>query len=75
MICIYLLLSIYLYKDSINYNPVYRETVRIPVAVAEYYKNKPDELEEYRNKWTKRPHLFETTYSSEIIAKAGGTKK
>ena len=50
---------------SINYNPVYRETVRQPIKVAEFFKGKPEDLQKYRETWTKRAHLFETTYSNE----------
>ncbi len=52
-------------SSSINYNPVYRETVRQPIKVAEYYKNKPEDLEKYRQTWTKKEALFETTYTAE----------
>lgn len=38
--------------------------------MAEYYKSKPEELKDYRETWTKRGHLFETTYTAEIDKKA-----
>jgi len=53
----------YLSTTNINYNPVYRETVRQPIKTADFFKGKPRELENYRNTWTKRSHIFETTYA------------
>ena len=32
-----------------------------------YYTNKLSDLETYRQNWTKREHLFETTYKSDLL--------
>ena len=50
-------------------DPRYRETFRQPLDMKDYYKNKENELEEYRKKWTKKEQLFETTYGHDILSK------
>ena len=53
-------------------DPRYRETFRHPLDMKDYYKNKDQELEDYRKNWNKKEQLFETTYGHDILSK---TKK
>ena len=50
-------------------DPRYRETFRTPLDMKDYYKNRPEELKEYREKWTKKEQLFDTTYKNDILSK------
>ena len=50
-------------------DPRYRETFRQPLDMKDYYKNRPEELKEYREKWTKKEQLFDTTYKHDILSK------
>ena len=47
----------------------YRMTCRQPINMRDYFKNRKEELEKYKQTWTKKPQLFETTYSSDILSK------
>lgn len=53
------------YKHS--YNSQYSDTFREIKPSKDYYLNKKDELKNYRNLWTKRDHLFDTTYKDDMI--------
>ena len=48
-------------------DPRYREGFRQPLDMKDYYKNRPEELDEYRKKWTKKEQLFDTTYRHDIL--------
>lgn len=58
--------NMYVTTTKNSQHPSYRDTFREPKRDSNYYKNKPDELEEYRNKWTKKTSLFETTYEADL---------
>ena len=51
-------------------DPRYRETFRTPLDMKDYYKNKEKDLEEYRNKWTKKEQLFENNNSDNSLLKS-----
>ena len=51
-------------------DPRYRESFRVPLKLNNtYFKNKEEELEKYRNTWTKKEQLFDTTYKHDILIK------
>lgn len=50
-------------------DPKYRHTFRTPLDFHDYYKGKDKELNEYRQSWTKKPQLFNTTYNHDILTK------
>ena len=46
-----------------------------PIISVVNYKNKPEELNEYREKWTKKEQLFDTTYKHDILSKVEEKEK
>jgi hypothetical protein len=50
-------------------DPNYKETFRPKARNKDYFHNKQEELQEYRNTWTKRTHNFETTYKNDVLTK------
>ncbi len=53
------------------YDPVYKGTFREQPNTKDFFKGKPEELQEYRQSWSKRVHSFETTYKADVLAKTG----
>jgi hypothetical protein len=63
--------NMYITSTKHALDPKYKETLRPKNKDRNYFKNKEGELDELRNKWTKRNHNFETTYKNDILAKTG----
>jgi hypothetical protein len=59
------------YKHTLDAK--YKETFRQPIKVRDFYKNKQDDLKEYRDTWTKRQQNFDTTYNADILTKTGSS--
>lgn len=55
------------YKHS--FDDRYSLTFRQPIDMKDYFKNRKNELDEYRNTWTKKEQCFDTTYKSDILSK------
>jgi hypothetical protein len=51
------------------YDPKYKESFRQPINTRDYYKNRKEELEDYRKTWTKKEQTFNTTYKNDILVK------
>ena len=49
----------------------YKNTFRKPLNMKDYYLNKKEELQNYRNTWTKKEQSFQTTYNADILSKSG----
>ena len=58
-----------------NFDEKYKEEFKPKSNVKDYFAGKKEELKEYRDTWTKRNHLFETTYKADIIEKTGKIDK
>lgn len=63
--------NMYITTTKHAYDERYKESFRQPINQRDYFKNKKEELEAYRNNWTKRSHLFDSTYKTDILAKTG----
>lgn len=61
--------SMYVTTNKNAFDDRYRMTFRQPINMRDYFKNRKEELEKYKQTWTKKPQLFETTYSSDILSK------
>jgi hypothetical protein len=57
------------YKHSLD--DKYKETFRPEKRSSDYFKKNPNELDAYRQNWTKREQNFETTYKSDILKRTG----
>jgi hypothetical protein len=58
-----------------NLDSKYKNDFKPKSSVKDYYKDKKEELDQYRTTWTKRNHLFETSYKTDIIEKTGKINK
>lgn len=54
-----------MYKKS--YHPSHRDDLTFIKHNKGYYENKQNELESYRNNWTKKNHSFRTTYKDDLL--------
>ena len=61
--------SMYVTTNKHAFDDRYRMTFRDPVNMRDYFKNRQEELEKYRQTWTKKEQRFDTTYSSDILSK------
>jgi hypothetical protein len=61
--------SMYVTTNKHAFDERYRHTFRTPLNMHDYFKGKPEELEKYKQTWTNKPQLFETTYSHDILSK------
>ena len=61
--------NMYITTTKNAYNPRYRDSFRPANKSSDYYKNKTEELQEYRKTLTKREQSFETTYKNDILTK------
>ena len=55
------------YRHSLD--PKYKANFRPQPKLKDYYKDKSQELEDYRKTWTKREQLFDTSYKTDILSK------
>ena len=61
--------SMYVTTNKHAFDDRYRMTFRDPVNMRDYFKNRQEELEKYRQTWTKKEQRFDTTYSSDILSR------
>ncbi|MCQ2818626.1 MAG: hypothetical protein MJ252_15265 [archaeon] len=59
--------NMYVTTNKHAYDDKYKMTFRKPIDMKDYYKNKPEELEKYRQTWTKKEQRFDTTYKNDLI--------
>lgn len=52
-----------------NFDEKYKKEFKSTSKVKDYFGGKTEELSKYREAWTKRSHLFDTTYKADIIEK------
>jgi len=65
--------NMYITSTKHAYDPRYKESFRQPIKQSDYFNNRKDELEAYRNTWTKRSHLMDSTYKMDVLAKTGSS--
>ena len=58
-----------------NFDEKYKAEFKPKSNVKDYFEGKTEELNHYRETWTKRGQLFETTYKADIIEKTGKIAK
>lgn len=61
--------SMYVTTNKHAFDERYRHTFRTPLNMRDYFKGKPEELARYRQSWTNKAQLFETTYAHDILSK------
>jgi hypothetical protein len=52
-----------------NFDEKYKNEFKSASKIKDYFGGKTEELNKYRESWTKRSHLFNTTYKTDIIEK------
>jgi hypothetical protein len=65
----------YISNYKSNFDEKYKQEFKPKSNVKDFYAGKSQELEQYRQTWTKRTHLTETTYKADIIEKTGKMNK
>ena len=58
-----------------NFDEKYTTEFKPKSNVKDFFAGKNEELGQHRNTWTKRNHLFETTYKADILTKTGNFNK
>ena len=63
--------NMYVTTNRNAFDDKYRDTFRQQKKNFDYFKKNPNELDVYRQTWTKREQIFDTTYKSDILTRTG----
>ena len=59
--------SMYISTSRNSYDEKYKDSFYNIKPFPNYYKGKEEELNDYRKTWTKRDHLYDTTYKDDLL--------